>query len=441
MRILLLNPPGKHLFLRDYYCSTVSKSGYLWHPIDLLIQSGYLERQGDLYALDAIANRLTVKKALEQIQQIRPDVVFSLVGTQSQVDDLKFLRAVTASLPGVRIAVSGEPLLDAPQALLADAPWVTVAVQNFTTPELEQWVKEGAPGTPQLVLGTRLEGHQTDVTFSYPSPNHGLFRSRRYRIPLIDGREYASVISSFGCPFRCTYCNSGKDAIGFATRPLNHLFDEILTIQKMGVNHLFFRDMNFTTPKHRCVEICQWLEKTDNLTFNCYSRPDTLSPTLCNQLKRAGCLLVHMGVETFSEPLLKSQQRPMNPDRIQEAFILLRRYGIKRGAHFVLGLPGQTLESVKETIGRAQDLDPDYVSFNVFQRRSGARRVGQENPSALSNQELFRLCRLANRRFYLRPQYVLGTLQQVRSLGALWDLVLNASSLMKSNLQPSDLDL
>ncbi len=172
MRILLLNPPGRRLFLRDYYCSTVSKSGYLWHPIDLLVQSGYLARVGDVDFIDGIAEKLSVEAALQRVKQIGPDVVFSLVGAQSADADLAFLRTVSSQLPDVRLAISGEPLLEEPEALLAKAPWVAVGVRNFTTPKLAEWVAQGAPREPQRVLGERFALQGKGVRLDYPVPVH-----------------------------------------------------------------------------------------------------------------------------------------------------------------------------------------------------------------------------------------------------------------------------
>ena len=435
MRILLLNPPGSRPFLRDYYCSTVSKSGYLWHPIDLLIQSGFLARHGELHLIDAIADRLTEKRALAQAARVRPDAAFALIGAQSLDEDLGFLRRLSESLPCLRLAVSGEPVLRDPRELLARAPFLRAVVQDFATPELGRWIASGAAISRQVVLGKRRASEGRTSRLSYPVPEHSLFVSGRYRMPLVGRRTYASVISDFGCPFQCTYCNSGKEAIGFAKRPLADLFEEIREIRRLGIRHLFIRNMNFTTPRSRSLEICEWLARKGDMTFNCYSRPDTLDSELCAWMARAGCLLVHVGVEAFDEAILSAHKRPMRHEQIRDAFDLLRAQGIQSGAHFVLGLPGQTAQSIEETIRFAVDLDPDYASFNPLQERAGAALGRAAERSAISPGDLARLARSANLRFYGRPRFWARTARQARNVEDLFSLACSASALLRSTFR------
>jgi anaerobic magnesium-protoporphyrin IX monomethyl ester cyclase len=411
LRILLLNPPGKQQFLRDYYCSTVSKAGYLWHPIDLLIQSGFLQRVGELFFLDAIAERLSIPRALKKIDGIHPEVVLSLVGAQSLKEDMDFLSKVAGRCQS-RIAVSGEPVLEEPEKLLELAPWLSAIVRDFATDELASWVKEGAPRRPQIMLGGA-----SNRTLSYPLPRHTMFLSPRYRVPFDGGKMYASVLSAFGCPYQCRYCNSGKNSICYTRRELDELFEELAAIERLEkVHHLFFRDMTFTAHRQRVAGICEGLLRCGyRFTWNCYARPDNLDPELCRLMARAGCRLVQMGVETFDPEVLRSQGRSMPIDRIQKAFRMVRQSGMFSGAHFLLGLPGDTQESLQATIEKAIAISPDYVSFNILQRRYGCAVGEDQYPSNHEVQVFDRLRRSAYRRFYLRIGYLWNLLTGVRS--------------------------
>lgn len=425
MRVLLLNPPGRRQYLRDYYCSTVSKAGYLWHPVDLLVQSGFLGQREELFFLDAIAERLSFRQALERIGRIRPEVIFSLVGAQSLREDMRFL-SVAAERYQSRIAVSGEPVLENPAGLLEAEPWLSAVVQNFATGELENWIEDGAPRQPQVLLGSG-----TIRTFSYPLPRHSMFRSCRYRVPFDGGRTFASVLSTYGCSYRCSYCNSGKNSIGFALRPLDEFFEEVEAIERLGdVRHLFFRDMTFTAPRRRAEEICSGLlRRGHRFTWNCYGRPDNLDAELCGLMARAGCRLVQMGVETFDRKVLHSQGRDMSFERIAEAFRLVRQNGMLSGAHFLMGLPGETRESVQASLEKVVALNPDYVSFNILQRRYGSSLSEVESLPDAELQRLDRLRRSAYRRYYLRPGYLWNLMSYAKSHQDLWFLARSAATL------------
>ncbi|HBA25900.1 MAG TPA: hypothetical protein DCY98_00660, partial [Nitrospinae bacterium] len=83
MNILLLNPPGKKIYVRDYYCSKTSKANYIYHPIDLLLLSGILASRHSVDLIDAIAERLSPDDCLNRIANKKPDAIIALTGAVS----------------------------------------------------------------------------------------------------------------------------------------------------------------------------------------------------------------------------------------------------------------------------------------------------------------------------------------------------------------------
>ncbi|MCX7000999.1 MAG: hypothetical protein NT106_12015, partial [Candidatus Sumerlaeota bacterium] len=86
-KILLLNPPGKNIYLRDYYCSHASKAQYYWGPFDLICLSGILKQEFDLAALDAMQEGLSPDETLQRVMSIKPDILIFLTGAVSFVED------------------------------------------------------------------------------------------------------------------------------------------------------------------------------------------------------------------------------------------------------------------------------------------------------------------------------------------------------------------
>ena len=111
MNILLLNPPGKKLYIRDYYCSKVSKARYLYEPVDLLLLSGLLSKKHTVHILDAIVERYYPKNCLEKIESINPDLIISLTGAVSFYEDVEFWRMIKTSLKDILIFASGDILI------------------------------------------------------------------------------------------------------------------------------------------------------------------------------------------------------------------------------------------------------------------------------------------------------------------------------------------
>jgi hypothetical protein len=113
----------------------------------------------------------------------------------------------------------------------------------------------------------------------------------------------------------------------------------------------------------------------------------------------------------------------MRAERIPEAFRLIRQSGMRSGAHFVLGLPGDTLESMTATVDQAIRLNPDYVSFNLLQHRYGATLEPGRGPAGIDPSQLAHLKRSALRRYYLRPGYALSMLGRIRSPAEILSLI------------------
>ena len=144
-RVLLLNPPGKDLYIRDYFCSKTTKSNYLFHPIDLLVLSGVFAERHDTAVLDAIAERLDAESALARVITARPDAIVSLVGAVSWEEDRAFLAAARAAT-GAEIHVIGDVAHDGGEAMMESESWVSGCFQSFANGDALALV-EGATGT------------------------------------------------------------------------------------------------------------------------------------------------------------------------------------------------------------------------------------------------------------------------------------------------------
>ncbi len=439
-RVLLLNPPGRRKYLRDYYCSTVSKAGYYWHPMDLLLQSGHLAPHAHLSLLDAIAHNLSPRATLEAIRGMDPDLVVSLVGAQSMEEDLAFLRL--ARRVGVRqagartraLAISGEPVRGASRERLAELLPGVFLLQDILDDGLARWVADGiSPEDPRVTRPAPCPRPPPRLgVVSIPRPEHHLFLSSRYRVVFDGGRPFASVLTAYGCPHRCAYCNSGLAHLGYATRPLEEVAEELDHLAHAeAVGHIFFRDMDLTASRARLLRLCELLTRSGwGFSWSCYARPDELDSELCEVMSRAGCRLLQLGLETFQEPTLARLDRPMAASTLEQAFSLARTHKMRAGAHLILGLPGEGPRDLWRTFRKIVSLEPDYVSWNVLQSRSGASlgspgapraakhaapRQGSTTPPGPGAPGL-RWARLAATwGFYLRPRYILRQLAQLRT--------------------------
>jgi radical SAM superfamily enzyme YgiQ (UPF0313 family) len=444
MRVLLLNPPGERVYIRDYFCSKTTKSNYLFHPIDLVVLSGTIAERHEVAVLDCMAERLSPRAAEKRIDAFVPDAIVSLVGSVSWREDRAFLAAQAAR--GRRIAAMGDVLQEDSTQRLLEEPWLEAALHVFSNDDVLNWLDGQLSGVSEATvrpargnpMRVRARGKQRGV-YRVPRPRHELFPERGYHFSFARSPRFATLLSDYGCPYPCTFCVIGT--LGFQTRPLSDVLEEIDHLRARGVNELFFQDQTFGVVPSRGIELCEALAERGDLSFTCFTRPDTASEELCAALARAGCHTVIMGVESADPAILDSYRKVYTPGAVKEGFERARRHGLRRVGTFVLGLPEETEESLRGTLELALELDLDFMSLNVAVPRFGtpfrkrALDLGLCDASdlvmdqggedaflptrTLERSDVLAMKREMVRRFYLRPSYLA---RRLTSASSLWEL-------------------
>ncbi|MBI5528163.1 MAG: radical SAM protein [Deltaproteobacteria bacterium] len=451
-RVALINPPAPRPLLRDYFCTSVPKTGYYWHPIDLLCLSGRLAAAADLVVVDAVAEGLDGGQVMARLGNARLSaaVVLAAAGFDA---DLEFAAQLKAGKAEVVVGL-GEDMLGDPAGALGRHPFLDAVLTDFVGDALVRWLDGERAPVPGIVFlvggGIRDAKEPARGMFVAPPAEHTRFPLDAYRLPFAVPHPWVSILSSFGCPFRCAYCNSGS--FGYRLRDPANLAEELDVVSALGIRHVFVRDMTFAADRAHGEEICRVFEGR-GLSWNCYCRIDRVDMDLLRRMAAAGCVMIHFGVESAASDLRTVFLRGAGVERAEEAFAWSREAGIAAGAHFILGLPGETEEDVEKTIGFARRLKPDYASFNIFTPRAGsklARDLEKEgrvvDPAGAPRDCSFGQYRVAGgippgrfeklrRRavvsFYADPRYILRQARKVRSLSQLAHLACSGLQVLR----------
>ena len=444
MKIVLLNPPGDKAYIRSYYCGSTSKAGYLFQPIDLLMLSGRLAGEFEITVIDAIADRLDADEAIEEISRFKADAVVCMVSVVSWDTDLRFLSRLKKNDPRVKIIANGDVFFEDPEKIFAECGCIDAIIFDFISEDIIHYLKDECGKASNMlykkdgrIVIRRSAPPAAGTAFSIPIPRHELFLNRNYRFPFAKHSPFTTVLTNFGCPFKCTFCIA--NTLGFRYRPAEEVYKELLYIIKLGIREVFFEDMTFGLPKHNTVRLLELMISGKlNISWTCFSRVDVVDREMLALMKMAGCHTIIFGVESASEDILRKYQKGCTKARMKEIFAISRDIGIKTVGTFILGLPEDDRASVLETIHFAREIDCDYASFNIAVPRPGtplreaAVREGLIRKSSLvfdhsggsvstisrnlSKEELSRLRKRAIREFYFRPSYILRHLTRMRSL-------------------------
>jgi len=416
-RVLLLNPPGKRSYLRDYYCSSISKAGYYWPPIDLLVLSGLLKNRFDVHVLDAIIKKQGIEKCAWEIKGIDPEIIIFLSSTKSYKDDFSFMRRIKQAQNALSIGC-GEIFLEDSQKTLKENPFLDGVILDFTNPSIADFLM--SPSLFNKTLPKQKRQKNKSLLFTYPTPLHEKFPLRQYRYPYNRSKPFTSVLTTYGCAHNCHFCNSGN--LGFKRRNISNVVDELKEIRKLGIKQVFFADMTFGENREHTFHLCDAICKEGiELNWNCYSRVDVVDERLLKAMKRAGCHLVQYGIENIDQHLLQKYGKNISLSQVKNTFELMKKQNILSGAHFLFGLSEESPSSVKESIRFIRLLKPDYVSFNIFHPRKSSRLSHESPPDNLKL--LHKDIRKGYFQFYMSPFYLAKKLMGIRSLYELGNLL------------------
>lgn len=241
----------------------------------------------------------------------------------------------------------------------------------------------------------QVENPQTHFSESalayFPLPFRGDFNHAAYQQAWLelDGSKTTSIITTFGCSFDCDFCSRPVFGNRFRRRNLDLVFAEIDQIRQLGYDSLWIADDNFTLDGNFLREFCARIADK-NIHWSCLSRVTGISPELAGMMKKSGCKRVHLGLETGSAETLKLMKKRATLEDGKNAVQIFSRAGIEVAAFFIVGYPGETIESIESTFQMALDLPLQEVSFNVPYPLPGSQlfeRIGKVDLSRDWNEE------------------------------------------------------
>ncbi|MCG8432274.1 MAG: B12-binding domain-containing radical SAM protein, partial [Candidatus Omnitrophica bacterium] len=275
-----------------------------------------------------------------------------------------------------------------------------------------------------------------------PFPDWEAMDPRRYRHAphggLIKQFPVAPVVSSRGCPYECTFCASPRiweRKIRFRS-PENTVDEISYLVKQFGVREIHFEDDNLTMKKEYVLRLCRMLlERKLKVSWATPNgvRADTLDREMLRLMKRSGCYYLAFGIESANAGILKRIRKRASLDTISRAISLARREGIMTQGFFIFGLPGETPETIRESMAFARSSGLDRAQFLILdvlpgsalwdelkdQRRlplCEARSFQQVTwlPEGIDEQTLLAAQSRAFREFFLRPRQLLGLVKYLK---------------------------
>ena len=171
---------------------------------------------------------------------------------------------------------------------------------------------------------------------------------------------------TYGCPFFCDFCSKPIFGNEVRFRSLNRVFEEIRDIVSYGYDELWIADDFFTYDVQFLESFCDRLIKEGRpISWSCLSRVDCVDDRIAKVMKSAGCSKVYLGIESGNDDVLKLMNKKINLATVVKGVEIFKNNGIDCVGFFIVGYPGETVETIEETFAFALSLGLDEISFNV----------------------------------------------------------------------------
>jgi radical SAM superfamily enzyme YgiQ (UPF0313 family) len=226
-------------------------------------------------------------------------------------------------------------------------------------------------------------------------PNAAYIRHGRRRY----GSSVTTVMSTRGCPFACEFCSNVVFGESYRVRSPQSVVDEVEQALALGYDRISFADDVFTLERDRVVAICAEIRRRGlRFPWECLGRVDSLDDPLARAMRRAGCTRVYFGIESGNDDVLRLMNKRITAAQARDAVWAAHRAGLEVGAFFILFYPGETDDTVLETLRFAGSLPLDYLGLSMpyplpgtalHERvRDRVRRASRPDGSFILNQQL-----------------------------------------------------
>ena len=446
---------------------------YAQPPIGLALIAAVLEKEGYRVAvLDA--NALGLQP--EQIPSLLADIdVAGVTAMTSTIGGATaIVRCLKKASPDLAVILGGAHATLLPEETLRNNQGIDVIVRGEgeeTIIKLLQALENkqtlgDIPGVSYRengeVVSTPQNTENIDMD-SLPFLAYHLLPWDKYRPHPPHGRAYpfVSIVTSRGCPYRCSYCSKPVFGSRFRAQTPQRVAAEVKYYkERFGVGEIAFYDDVFTLDKKRAYEIADELIKGGvRIHWTCESRVNLVDKELLRHIKEAGCYSIAYGIESASQDILDVLDKDVTLEQVIKAVRISQEVGLQTIGYFMLGSPGESVETIEKTIQFAKDLKLDFAQFAITTPFPGTELYklymeGREDENIpwesfvyagldgrvspmfesrhLSRSDLNLWIKKAYRQFYLRPSYLRQRIGKIRSTGDLRVNIKGLSMLLKN---------
>jgi anaerobic magnesium-protoporphyrin IX monomethyl ester cyclase len=400
--IMLVNPPAPDggIWIRSQHrVGRRSRENMIWPQVSLAQLAALLVPDYTVEVVDCIATRMGWPEFERLLEQRRPKYYLTQVTAPTLRNDM--YGVFLAKALGARTIAFGTHVTPLTLETMRPFPALDFVLRGepeMTLRELLDGAENKSPSDPhvaKMIADTHLDIAASDPPRALagiaglawrdgneivinpdrpfipdlddlPIPLHERLPLEKQRMPMIKG-PFTFIVTSRGCPAGCKFCIKHVSyQTSVRLRSPAKIFEEIQRLAELGIHNLHMYADLFTVNREQVVELCRLIIASGTkVKWTCNSRVDYVDQEMLRVMGQAGCWFISWGIESASEQILKRAHKGYRKEQAFQALRWSREAGIKNWGYFIIGLPGETEETIQETIAYAKQLPLDIALFHI----------------------------------------------------------------------------
>lgn len=438
-------------------------------PLGALYVLSYLEKHSpghELFFTDCVAEQITHDGLKAVVEDIQPDLIGITSFTTSLMDIVIAARTVREVMPDAHICMGGHHPISFPYeaaqlpefdsivvgegeyafndlvAALDNGDDFTEILGVYTKESIENLVNKQEHRDRRFLPGMTVPAAYVDDIDDVPFPNRKFIKHVSYHSTVGVSDNLATIITTRGCPYLCTYCNVPYKK--YRQRDFELVLDEVQECLDMGYDEFHFYDDLFNITSEKVIEFCKAIERRGmDFVWDFRGRVNAVSHESLVAAKKAGLRQISFGVETGSDEGLKALRKGTKITQVENAFKWCRELGIRTVADYMMGLPFEkNAKDVWKNFDFLVKLNPDFAQFSILSLYPNTQVYDQAVEKGMIDGERWRefclkpyknmtvdhwtefmsveemsdLHKACYKKFYFRPKFVLRSIFETRSI-------------------------
>ncbi len=472
LKILLINTPQENSLPAGVEDDFIDIIGH-YPPLGLLYLATVLdEKKYDVKILDCTPMGISYSELEEEIRNYHPNLVGITTYTTSMYDILKTAELVKSIDSEIITLLGGHhpTLYPRESASYKQVDFILQGEAEETIVELVEAIEKKVVTDEFKKIrgigfrdGENIFVHRIKPVIQdldrLPIINREFLPSEVYQSIIGKHSKVATVMSSRGCPFKCTFCFSPSKK--YRSRSNENILREIKYLQEKGFKEIFFFDDLFALQEAKVIEFSRMLrEQNIQIDWSFRARISTITQEMINEVAQSGCHRIQFGIESGVDSTLERIRKETNPQQISRAVAMCQKAGIQTVGSFIIGLPDETAENIQETIRFSRKIGLNYAQYNILipypftqiyeeglakgyfthdywqefaddPLKNTKKFKVQYWTKEVSEAYLFETVKKAFKKFYFRPTIIFHKLKEIRNFQELKNSIIGAFSVMQ----------